>query len=291
MSTINSRISRMKTIRTNDILTQEIWHNMVEERRHNPRYYQGHATYKPDRLIHSNTSIAPINKFAKKHHSQYGSEGIVEHILNKIGHTSKVCVELGANDGKKLSNTLYFKNQYKFRRILIEGNPSIKNVTNDKIIYEIITIENINSLLASAQCPEVCEYISIDFDGDDFWVWEAMNVKAKVVIVEYQASIPNDLPLVIKPGQGAVHPKKDLIQVLDGYFLANLHAFYILAEKLGYKFATTIGVNAIFVLNEEFLKIGIPEVSLEECLERYMILQPYWYKYKDKHNREWIIYE
>ncbi len=281
----------MKTVRTNDFLTEEVWEKMIEERRNNPRYYQGHATYPPDKLIPSNTNIAPINKYAKKIYSQYGSEGIVEYILQKTGVDNKVCVELGANDGRKLSNTLYFQKHRGFRRILIEGDANIENMTKEKIIYEIITIENINQLLESAQCPLICEYISIDFDGDDFWVWNEMTYKAKVVIVEYQASMPNDLPLVIKPREGAVHPKDDLIQVLDGYFLANLHAFYLLAEKLGYKFVTTIGVNAIFVLNEEFPKIGIPEVSLDECLERYMTLQPYWYKHKDKKNRAWIIYE
>lgn len=279
----------MKTIKTNDFLTQEIWDNMIEERRNNPRYYQGHATYPPDILIPSNTSIAPINKYAKKIHSQYGSEGIVQYILQKIGLTNRVCVELGASDGKTLSNTLYFKNNHNFTRILVEGNRNIKKRVEEEIIYRTITVENINDILKD--CPPMCEYISIDFDGDDFWVWEAMDAKAKVVIVEYQASIPNDLPLVIKPGEGAVHPKEDLKQVSDGYFLANLHAFYKLAEKLGYKFVTTIGVNAIFVLDEEFPKIDISEVSLNECLERYMTLQPYWYEHKDKKNREWIIYE
>ena len=283
----------MKTIRTNEFLTPEIWDKMVKIRKNNPRYYQGHLPHLRNAenyiLCPDNTSIAPINHRQKIIYSQFGSEGIVEHILNRIGHDTKVCVELGAHNGKWLSNTLYFKEKYGFKRILIEGNSGIKNASDDEIIYEIITVENINYLLKD--CPPICEYISIDFDGDDFWVWEAMNAKAKVVIVEYHAAIPNDLPLAIKLGEGSVYADERLSLALDGYFLANLHAFYLLAQKLGYTFCTTIGVNAIFVLNEEFPKIGIPEVSLDECLERYMILQPYWYTNGDKQNKEWLIYE
>ena len=275
----------MKTIRTDEFLSKDVWDKMVSERVGNPRFYQGHITRSIDFIDPKNTSMSPLNYHHHVIHSQNGEEGIVRHILSKIGDTNKIAIEIGAGDGKILSNTLYFKEKHGFKRILIEGSNGRKAV-NEKFIHAVVTPENINDLLSES--PEVCDLISIDIDGDDYWVWKAMKTKGRVVIVEFHSAIPNDIPLAILPGKGDInsHEKGG---AYSGYYGANLRAFYELADKMGYKFCTTISDNAIFVLEEEFPKLGIPEVSLEECLERYFCPIKFWWKYRDKLNREWVI--
>lgn len=281
----------MKTIRTNEFLSPAIWDKLVQSRTNNPRVYQGHVINPGNVLDKKNKTKAPINEYAKIIYSQSGEEGIVEYIFDKIGFTNKECIDLGAHNGKWLSNTLYFKEQFNFHRTLVEGNVAVDNITDEETIYEIITVENINELLKD--CPDVCDYISIDFDGDDYWVWKEMRPKGRVMVLEYHTALPNDIPLVIMPGQGGMYSivENNAIfnEELDGYFLGNLRAFYQLAEKLGYKFVTTISVNAIFVMEKEFEKLEIPYISLDECLERYMCLMACWYVDGDKKNREWVI--
>lgn len=275
----------MKTIRTDEFLSKDVWNKMVDDRTDNPLFFQGNITKKSDRIDPHNPSCAPLNEHAHIYHSQNGEEGIVEHIFNKIGHTNKVAVEFGAGDGRNISNTLHFKETYEFSRVLIEGG-SGRNRTDEEIIRSVVTPENINDLLSD--CPEICDLISIDIDGDDYWVWKAMKTKGRVVIIEFHSAIPNDISLAILPGKGTINSHKKRV-ILNGYYSANLRAFYELAETLGYKFCTTISDNAIFVLEEEFPKLEIPEVSLEECLERYFCPIKFWWTYRDKFNREWVV--
>ena len=275
----------MKTIKTDEFLNQDVWNKMVEDRTDNPRFFQGNITKKGDRVDPHNESCAPLNEHAHIFHSQNGEEGIIKHIFDKIGHTNKVAVEFGAGDGKTISNTLHFKEIHGFSRVLIEGS-NRPSLTNEEIIRSVVTPENINDLLSD--CPEVCDLISIDIDGDDYWVWKAMKVKGRVVIIEFHSAIPNDVSLAIVPGKGDINSYKSRT-TLNGYYSANLRAFYELAETLGYKFCTTISDNAIFVLKEEFHKLEIPEVSLDECLERYFCPIKFWWTYRDKLNREWVV--
>jgi hypothetical protein len=278
----------MKTIKTEEFLNQQVWDMMVKERTDNPRFFQAHALDPRDIIDPNNKLKCSLNEHMHKYYSQAGEEGIVEYIFSKIGYTNKMCVELGANDGKLFSNTLYFKEKHGFQRKLIEGNSSIKNITGEDTTYSVITPGNINELLSD--CPKICDFISIDFDGDDYWVWKEMKTEGRVVLAEYHTALPNDIPLAIIPGKGGVYDES-CKETLEGYMLANLRAFYELAEKKGYKFCTTIGCNALFVLKEEFNKLEIPEISLEECIERYFCPMPYWWLHRDKSNREWIIPE
>ena len=205
--------------------------------------------------------------------------------MEQVGHTNKIAVEFGAGDGTTISNTIHFKDEHGFSRVLIEGSNK-PNLTNEEVIRSVVSPENINDLLSD--CPKVCDLISIDIDGDDYWVWKAMKIKGRVVIVEFHSAIPNDIPLAIIPGKGDLNTYNSS-GTRNGYYSANLRAFYELAEKMGYKFCTTISDNAIFVLKEEFPKLDIPKVSLEECIERYFCPIEWWWKHRDKLNREWVI--
>jgi len=282
------------TIKSNDLLTQEAWNTIIEKCGNNrQRLRQTH----------------PINNYEKTVFSQNGEDGVIEHIFQQIGFTNKVCVEFGACDGMRISNTRFLKEEYDFRRILIEGGGYDKwpnSTDGEKLVRALITPDNINTILADENCPQTYDFLSVDIDGDDYWVWKAMTMRARVVIVEYQPSIPNDVPLTIIPSQTDI--KSHLVAcgtdwnyrnseetakpnqfILNGYYGANLRAFYNLATTKGYKFCTTIMDNAIFVLNEEFSKLGIPEVSRQDCIAKYNCPIEYWWKNRDHNNREWII--
>lgn len=276
-----------KYICTNNILNETIWQDILSNYSDNAQKLQNH----------------PINKNKYNKYSQNGEDGILEYILNKIGFKNKVCIEFGAIDGIKFSNTAMLHDKYKFQRFLIEGNPNAKNnTTNEDIIHELITPQNINTILDKAGCPMHVDLLSIDIDGDDYWVWKAMKHQARVVIIEYHPAIPNDNAIAIIPSQTDIsshnvsYPfpntytkKTNRGTRLNGYYGANLKAMFKLAKSKGYEFCTTIADNAIFVLKDEFPKLEIPSVDLEECIRNYFIPSQYWFKHRDKFNRSWMI--
>jgi len=279
-------------IRTNDLLTEEVWQSILQTCGQNSTNL---------------SKTHPLNKKIRKIHSQNGEDGLLEAIFEKIGFESRICVDFGACDGLRISNTLYFKEQYDFRRILIEGGGPDKwpnRTDGEKLVYSLITPENINQILAQENCPATYDLLSLDIDGDDYWVWEAMTNQARVVILEYHPALPNNIPLTIVPSQTDVkshlvpdgsdwnyrnQPGRGDRFVLNGYYGANLRAFYNLATQKGYQFCTTLMDNVIFVLNDEFSKLGIAPVTREECINDYHCPIEYWWQNRDQNNREWVI--
>lgn len=67
-------------------------------------------------------------------------------------------------------------------------------------------------------------------------------------------------------------------------------AFYRLGKQKGYEFVTTDQDNLIFVLKEEFKKLGIDPISEETAMEKYFNPSEYWaVTNRDKTNSEWLI--
>ena len=287
-----------KFIYTNDLINDTIWNNMKKKYGENGK--------------NPNLEKCLIYSKKKKIYSQNGEEGILEYIFQKIGFTNKYCVEFGAGNGKTISNTLYFKEKYNFKRILIEGN--IKDIKNkrikENIIHAIITSDNINELIKDIPNNQY-DLLSIDIDGDDYWVWKAMKKKARVVILEYHCGIPNNQAIVCIENKGDVKShiaglnggwkirnkskswnNKKIANgfYLNGYYGANLKAFYKLAKEKGYEFVTTIVDNAIFVLKEEFTKLKINTINENQCIENYFNPHKYWGEtHRDMYNRKWSI--
>jgi len=113
-----------------------------------------------------------------------------------------------------------------------------------------ITAENVEEQYAAAGVLQEPDILSIDIDGNDYWVWQAIeNYRPRIVIIEYNSAIDIAVPRVQPYGQAWDHS--------SGYS-ASLSALEGLAEKKGYRLAHTesAGVNAFFV--REDLVLGLP---------------------------------
>ena len=69
-----------------------------------------------------------LNNYSKKIFSQFGEDGIILEILNRLTKKNLDfwCVEFGARDGISDSNTLNLIKNYKYKAVLIEGDKIIK---------------------------------------------------------------------------------------------------------------------------------------------------------------------
>jgi len=179
----------------------------------------------------------------RKEYSQNGEDGIIKAIFTMIGITNKYFVEFGVEDGIEC-NTRYLSKHKGWKGILMDGghdDPSLN------LHREFITAENIEELFRKYDVPKEFDLLSIDIDGNDYWVWKAItHFSPRVVIMEYNACIPYT-PLVSIPYDPAFQWDK------TDYYGASLSAFVQLGKDKGYTLVGTDpnGVNAFFVRDDQ----------------------------------------
>jgi hypothetical protein len=117
-------------------------------------------------------------------------------------------------------------------------------------VSAFITENNINELLEKSGFEEDLGLLSIDIDGNDYYVLEAIkNFKPRILIVEYNATFGFEREISI-PYRADFD--RTVSHYSNLYFGASLPSFEALAISLGYSFVTTVsgGGNAIFVRND-----------------------------------------
>ena len=205
--------------------------------------------------------------------SQWGDDGIIQYLIGKIDLKNKTFIEFGVENYRE-SNTRFLLINNNWSGLVIDGSKgNIDHIKYDMIswaydlhaTHAFITKDNINSLISSflqEGYDKEIGILSIDIDGNDYWVWEQIEVvNPAIVIVEYNA-------LFGKEKMWSIPYKEDFYR-LDAhksyqYWGASLKAFCELADKKGYYFigCNGNGNNAYFVRKD---KIGnLKPVTCEE---------------------------
>jgi hypothetical protein len=193
-----------------------------------------------------------LNRYERKSFSQNGEDGIIAEIFKRIGMTNRFFVEFGVGDGLE-NNTLTLLCQ-DWKGVWIEGDPEqvkfIKTKFSSVIATEglrlqqaFIDADTIESLFKRNDVPTEFNLLSIDIDGNDYWVWQAIkNFSPRVVIIEYNATFGSEIPWIIKYNPSHIWDK-------SSYFGASLKALEQLGIQKGYRLVgcNFAGVNAFFV--------------------------------------------
>ena len=130
-------------------------------------------------------------------------------------------------------------------------------IQTDRIYWEFdlqakcawITRENIDSLLLGAGFSEDVGLLSIDIDGNEYWIWEAIqSIRPRIVIVEYNSLF--GLHPVSVPYKENFHKLSAHYSGL--YYGCSLAALYHLAKKKGYVLvgSNIWGHNAFFIRSD-----------------------------------------
>jgi hypothetical protein len=201
--------------------------------------------------------------------SQFGEDGIIQFLISNIEIPNKTFVEFGVEDYTE-SNTRFLLINNNWSGLVIDASESnVESIKNDAIYWKhdltalnaFITKDNINSLIASRFSGDI-GLLSIDIDGNDYWIWDAINVvNPRIVICEYNSVFGSKHCVSIPYSADFVRQKAHYSNL---YFGASLGALTMLAEKRGYFFvgSNSIGSNAFFVRKDV---IGnLPVVSLED---------------------------
>tara|TARA_B100000787_G_scaffold168961_1_gene158890 strand:+ start:304 stop:1263 length:960 start_codon:yes stop_codon:yes gene_type:complete len=190
--------------------------------------------------------------------SQYGEDGIIDWLVSKLPMIPKKFVEFGVEDYYE-SNTRLLLQLHNWQGLIIDGsNDFIKEIKAQDITWRHhvdaicahITKENINSLLEQNGMTGDIGLLSIDIDGNDYHVWQSIDViNPAIVVIEYNA-VFGDLHQVTVPYRPDFFRTKAHFSNL--YFGASLQALILLGKEKGYKFVgtNTIGANAFFIRDD-----------------------------------------
>jgi hypothetical protein len=187
--------------------------------------------------------------------SQRGEDGIIQYIISQVEIPNKIFIEFGVENYTE-SNTRFLLINNNWSGLVMDSDKrNIRFIQKDFIYWKydltayhrFITEEDINSLINQFTNCEDIGLLSIDIDGNDYWIWSAVEViKPRIVICEYN-SIFGPKAKVSVPYSPNFDKKKAHYSNL--YFGASLSALRHLAEEKGYDFIGTgeAGVNAFFV--------------------------------------------
>ena len=123
----------------------------------------------------------------------------------------------------------------------------LANRADIRTFREFVTPETAQTLFAQAGVPPEPDLLSIDIDGQDYWVWEALDAYSpRVVVIEYNAALPAELRVVERKGISRTGPAP------RPYFGTSLGAMRALGDRKGYTLvhAELAGVNLFFVRND-----------------------------------------
>ena len=196
-----------------------------------------------------------LNRFEHKVYSQDGSDGILREILHRVGDEGRYFVEFGVGNG--LENNTAFLVAQGWAGLWIDGNSEQISSIGETLagpissgrlraIQAFITKENIEDLFARGDVPPEPTVMSIDIDGNDYWVWEAINrYRPRVLVMEYNSTFPADCSWVMDYDPEHVWRE-------DMHFGASLQSLVDLCEAKGYVLVgcSLAGVNCYFVRKE-----------------------------------------
>jgi len=211
-----------------------------------------------------------------RNYSQNGEDGILWYVFSIIGTTNKHCVEICAGTGEQCNTSNLIIN-HGWTGMLFDGVET--NVARGRQIFAShpdtflypprfvhawITAENVDSLIGSNGFRGEIDLLSLDIDGIDYWLWNAIEVVSpRVVIAEVQAIWGSERSVTVpySPDFRAGFSKGFGI-----YSGASLPAFVKLATKKGYRLVgcERYGFNAVFLRNDVGQR-EFPEVPARDC--------------------------
>lgn len=197
---------------------------------------------------------ADFRKVGFKVFSQFDEDGIIQYLINKLPIKNKTFIEFGVENFKESNTRFLLMNDHWQGMVLDASASDIQCIQRDKIYWQYdlqamctwITRENINALLQASGFGEDVGLLSIDIDGNDYWIWDAIqSIRPRIVIIEYNSlfgTIPVSVPYQQDFSRTTAHYS-------NLYYGSSLGALHHLAQKKGYLLAgsNVWGHNAFFI--------------------------------------------
>jgi hypothetical protein len=194
-----------------------------------------------------------LRAYERRVYSQNGEDGILQEILRRVGTAGRFFVEIGVESGREC-NCARLVHEEGWHGLFVEADAEqfaglaerYAGRAGVRCVHATATSANVEALLREADVPHEFDVLSIDIDGNDYWVWAAVHGwRPRVVVIEYNAAHPPPVRWVMRE-----NPEHRW----DGtaYYGASLASLAALGRQKGYTLVATdsTGVNAFFVRDE-----------------------------------------
>lgn len=200
-------------------------------------------------------------------YSNLDEQKVLNGYLGKLKNIKKYCVDIGASDGTRQSNTYaLFKSGWPGLAIECKSTvfarlaSAYQTFTEVNLCKNKITPENVIDILKANSVPRDFGFLNLDIDSYDYFVLEKIlgPYHPSILCVEINESIP-------PPIKFAVNYTPDFKWSIDHFFGQSLSQLFSLASKNGYELIELHYNNAIFVAKEfNFTKQLSPEEAYKE---------------------------
>jgi hypothetical protein len=201
-------------------------------------------------LIHNSKGL---NRFEAKFFSQHGEDGIIAEIFKRIGTNNKTFFEFGA--GTQFENNSIYLLLNGWSGAWLDGNKKNINFLKRnfkkyidsnklKLSDKFISSKNINNIVKELDIPKDLDFLSIDIDGNDYYIWKACELEPRVLCIETNPRFNYDSDYLDEENENFGFPTP--------FSGSGLKQIVELSEKKGYVLIATdlSGVNAFFVKKE-----------------------------------------
>jgi hypothetical protein len=204
-------------------------------------------------------------------YSQWGEDGLIQYLIERINIDRSVFVEFGVERYTE-SNTRFLLINNNWSGLVIDGSEkNIDYIKSDSIYWQhnlkaecaFIDKDNINTLFEKNGITGDIGLLSIDIDGNDYWVWDAIDVVTpRIVVCEYNSVFGYEKKVTI-PYDPCF--SRTSAHYSNLYWGASISAFTLLGKAKGYSLvgSNSAGNNLFFVRND--LMQNLREVSPKEA--------------------------
>jgi hypothetical protein len=190
--------------------------------------------------------------------SQFGEDGIIQHLLRHVPIANDVFVEFGVADYSE-SNTRFLLVNDNWRGLILDGGTDHKEFLiragldwrhEIDAVTAFIDRDNIDGLIRGTGIEGDIGLLSIDLDGNDLWVLERISaVSPRILVVEYNATFGPDAAVTVPYDPGFQRTKAHPSNL---YWGASIAALEIVARRRGFTLvaANRAGNNVFFVRDD-----------------------------------------
>jgi hypothetical protein len=198
--------------------------------------------------------VSPLDltQFELKGFSQNGEDGVIQEIVRRVGAGNRTFVEFGIGDGTE-GNCVFLAQLLGWRGVFLDADPAAYRKLARRYEYQAyvstelayLEPDTIESVLLRAGVDMEPTVMSIDVDGNDYYLWQALKrIRPRIVVIEYNAALD--------PSQPLVQPYSTARSEGPAFFGASIGAMRRLGASKGYRLVHTelAGVNAFFVRHD-----------------------------------------
>lgn len=196
--------------------------------------------------------------------SQFGDDGIIEYLVSVLNIEQHKFVEFGVESYME-SNTRFLMQNRNWSGLILDGGADNIDWIKAQDFYwrhdltavcAFIDAANINQLIADSGFSGPIGILSVDIDGNDYWVWKAINVVDPVIVISEFNSTFGSTSCVTVPYNPEF--ERTAFHHSNLYWGASLGALRSLAKEKGYSFigCNAAGNNAYFVRNSHVAPVA-----------------------------------